>query len=424
MDVDIVNNVFVVEVSKDLLEYDHLKNTIFFENLVQNMMNFIGYLKEIESKSPYRCSLHLVLHHKQDARWLTKILQNIYVGSISKDFMEQYLYISISRLIKDFIILQSTTRNQKDPEKHLDEPERADHAGNLSKRPQGGSNSFINLYNYLLKEYHGRKRVIYLMNFRGKPALVKDDGIYKIVDDFTKVKVFEIDCAPAMKHYRISQGNIRYDNPANKKLLRELNGSAMDIDDITEATMLKNLSFSSITSRTSSIEILKQSVGVDAAGPTMLQIVNSSKRKAYFSTAFGYPRTLVVYDMQIIINLRLSSGWRMSEETDKDNIYFTFDMFDVCLLYQLKRIDHLKDEDKDVFGYFEVNLFCPLNMKETKRGICEVVRSEARVWDDNAYFCEKIRRMEDPEVLKKFIFENKARVNDLLEKIKDQKSTK
>lgn len=71
------------------------------------------------------------------------------------------------------------------------------------------------------------------MNVKAKPMVGKEEGIYKIIDDFRKIKLFEVNCAPSCSHYRTSLGNIRQNWVGNLKVVTALNGGLLHVDDLT-----------------------------------------------------------------------------------------------------------------------------------------------------------------------------------------------
>lgn len=70
------------------------------------------------------------------------------------------------------------------------------------------------------------------MNVKAKPMFIKEEGIYKIIDDFRKIKLFEINCAPSCSHYRTSLGNIRQNWVGNIKVATALNGGLLKVEDM------------------------------------------------------------------------------------------------------------------------------------------------------------------------------------------------
>ena len=90
------------------------------------------------------------------------------------------------------------------------------------------------------------------MNFRNKPVFSKDDGAYKIVDDFRKIKLFEVDCSSSARNYKSSLGNIRQSVIGNSRLVAGLNGEFMTVADLNHETFVKSQDFSCISKRLSS----------------------------------------------------------------------------------------------------------------------------------------------------------------------------
>lgn len=94
-----------------------------------------------------------------------KLLQNVNIDAINLGFMERHLQITISKLIKDLVVLSSQSRQQK--EKKIPRTTSSKSGLNLEKttlpeknwKKGNSSNMFISLYHSLLIEYPGTKKV-------------------------------------------------------------------------------------------------------------------------------------------------------------------------------------------------------------------------------------------------------------------------
>ena len=84
------------------------------------------------------------------------------------------------------------------------------------------------------------------MNIKSKAFFQKEDGIYKVIDDFRKIRLFEIDCAPSCSNFKTSLGNVRQKWVGNTRIARALNGALLVISDITEDFLIKAMDFSTI----------------------------------------------------------------------------------------------------------------------------------------------------------------------------------
>lgn len=81
------------------------------------------------------------------------------------------------------------------------------------------------------------------MNLKAKPMFPKEEGIYKIVDDFRKIKLFEVNCAPSCSHFRTSFGNIRQNWVGNIRIATALNGSLINVSDIDQNYLSEVMNF-------------------------------------------------------------------------------------------------------------------------------------------------------------------------------------
>jgi hypothetical protein len=84
------------------------------------------------------------------------------------------------------------------------------------------------------------------MNLKAKPVFQKEDGIYKVVDDFRKLRVFEVDCAASSVHFKSSLGNVRQNWVGNLRIARALNGALVRVDDLTEDFLRQAMDFESL----------------------------------------------------------------------------------------------------------------------------------------------------------------------------------
>ena len=122
--------------------------------------------------------MSIVFLHKS----IYKLAQNISIAGLSPEFMRHHVLISLTRLIKDHIVLVVSSRKEKQskmPRAHstadglkLAVQSRDDAGGKIghataSKRhgeegaakKGGGSHTFLSLYHSLLIDYPGRRRV-------------------------------------------------------------------------------------------------------------------------------------------------------------------------------------------------------------------------------------------------------------------------
>lgn len=81
------------------------------------------------------------------------------------------------------------------------------------------------------------------MNLKAKPMFQKEEGIYKIIDDFRRIKLFEVNCAPSCSHFRTSLGNIRQDWVGNIRIATALNGSLLSVSQINEEFLIESMNF-------------------------------------------------------------------------------------------------------------------------------------------------------------------------------------
>jgi hypothetical protein len=84
------------------------------------------------------------------------------------------------------------------------------------------------------------------MNLKAKPIFQKEDGIYKIIDDFTKIRIYEVDCAASCSHFKSSLGNVRQNWVGNLRIARVLNGAIIRVEDVSEDLLLNSMDFSVI----------------------------------------------------------------------------------------------------------------------------------------------------------------------------------
>lgn len=81
------------------------------------------------------------------------------------------------------------------------------------------------------------------MNLKAKPIFQKEDGIYKIVDDFRKLRLFEVDCAASCSHFKTSLGNVRQNWVGNLRIARALNGALVQSKDLTDSFLVQAMNF-------------------------------------------------------------------------------------------------------------------------------------------------------------------------------------
>lgn len=183
-----MHHIFVSELSKELLEYDHLSSSFYYENLIGYLVDIFmvslshQQLKIVQQDTKADITVSLVIFQKH----IHKLLQNICVQAINVKFMQRHLEITISRLIKDYIVLashaKSSTNAKKIPRSHSSAAGLgqliADIRGSIKSKagisammPVEGaakdsgmkrgntSNMFISLYHSLLIDYPGTKKV-------------------------------------------------------------------------------------------------------------------------------------------------------------------------------------------------------------------------------------------------------------------------
>lgn len=408
----LVNTIFIIEVSKDLLEYDHFTNNLYYENLIKQLMEVIKSLRKISDTSDYSISISLIFYNKV----LHKIMQNINVKLILEDVMKHHIHTSVTKIIKDCILINS---NLKETEHALELLESQSKSN--SKRRATVTNMFIDIYHNVMKQYHGKNRVVYFMNFRGKSMLIKDEGIYKIIDDFRKLKVFEVDCAPSMRDLKTTQGNIRFANPGNAKLVAQLGGNLLDVGSLNYHTLKEHLNFSQLAKRSAKIRSMNAYFGLSPE-VNLAELLGSQASCPQLSEVTSYEIRLQQCDTATFESLRYSCGWKKVDETADGFMYFLLDHFDCYLVYQMKRVE--METPCPGLGHWQVRLFAPANVKEAKKSAYDIIKEEAKVWDEILHLCEKLNELKELEDLKEYISSHKEPIKRLQIRVNDQKSTK
>jgi hypothetical protein len=214
----------------------------------------------------------VVLHHG-----VQKLLQNIGVQAVSLKFMAKHLEATLARLVKDHVVLAAPGKSQAGHRRVARTLSSAaglgQAAGDLRTsirsrsglhavlpaespaRPKrhGNNNMFLSLYHGLLIDYPGTRKVavshqaVYLMNVKARPMFAKEEGIYKVVEDFRKLKVFEVNCAPSCSHYRTALGSIRQPLVGNARIAAALNGGLVRVEDVDVAFLRSAIDFEPLT---------------------------------------------------------------------------------------------------------------------------------------------------------------------------------
>jgi hypothetical protein len=136
----------------------------------------------LQEERPDPLTVSVVFLHRS----IYKLLQNVKVNSLGLDSLERLLQVSLTRLIKDHVLLAGSTaargkaqlpkahsissnlnwvgQSKSVSEKKVKSPDvKADRGGDGShKRGTFNNNSFLSLYHALLIDYPGRRRVPYV----------------------------------------------------------------------------------------------------------------------------------------------------------------------------------------------------------------------------------------------------------------------
>ena len=490
-------NTFLFEISKELLEFDHLRGALYFENLVEDLVQMIADLKDIQNECPDpMISVSIVAVQKS----MKKLLLNMPVNCVSleDDFMHHYLYTNISRMIKDPVLLnlaEPTVKVTKSPFGVLTKAEGDSHKmvsfGGLDKHiheavdPSAGSpkkrqltkagtlaidasstksahsarqrhnihvKSITNVYHSALIQYTGRHKIIFVLNLRNRPGFLKGDDIYKLVDDFRKIKYFEIDCAPSSRDFRTAFGGVREMIPCNDRLAAALNGGVMCIQDLDRSTWKKLLDFSTITKP---IPLFNRSNSGPVWQPRLDEMSScvgvTSPQRGLLPDMVplpGYPKPiLTVSDFELLHQLRYSCGWKLDTSSIPSDfpqkgcknppefIRFEYHMFDVHLVQELRRIpsppakDSLTTEPNEQkvesTVSYKVTLLQPSLIKDGKHNVYDVIRTELMEWDDILELCNSLLTTSTDEELVSLVRKNTANsASNLLKQVTDQKCTK
>ncbi len=285
------------------------------------------------------------------------------------------------------------------------------------------------------------------MNFKSRPVFVKDDGVFKIIDDFRKIKMFEVDCAPSAGDYRSSFGNIRYGSSGNARLVNSLNGGFINIEDLNMDFLRKNHDFSSIMKKLAalsssslaiseapfiSMPITKQKSYETISSPVLAS--SSSRSTGQMIICPDYPLNLEVLNFNVLHELRYSCGWRLECEPLESIIRYKYELFDLNMIYEMMKVDDISpsikmdnDESKVLNrdGQYVITIYIPYSSREQKAQIYNIIKEEARVWDSIVALCYQILlKIDNFENLTSYLHPKKELVDKLIDKISDQKATK
>jgi hypothetical protein len=301
--------------------------------------------------------------------------------------------------------------------------------------------------------------VVYILNFKGKPTFLKEEGAYKIIDDFRKVRLFEVDCAVSCRNFRSSFGNIREENPGNGRLASGLGGRLMFAEELTKSELAKNMDFVAADLYTTTLASVSeqaiQQLGVKKAGTTAMMLAPLNLQPApmalepaeklsldQYVVCRDYPRLLTLTSLDLLRNLRYSCGWVQVVDPPGDlAILYSYTLFDMSLFYSLKRVStrgesfemeereigEMRAGKKDEGGTFEVRILVPPTVKdskESKRLCYEIVKDEAKSWDDIMSLCQQMVILRSVPLIKDCLLSRALVAENLIAKINDQKSTK
>jgi hypothetical protein len=267
-------------------------------------------------------------------------------------------------------------------------------------------------------------QILWLLNFKAKSIFQKEDGIYKIVDDFRKLRVFEVDCAVSVNHFKSTLGNVRQNWVGNERVTRALNGLLIKDSEITEGFLKSSMDFSPLT--------------IPLEQPIMALESDDSQGKSYDTcelavcgnrelvTCEDYPRELQVHDFGLFNSLRYSCGWKLSGQPTGSTITYVYDMLDVHMIYELVLYEKpAEDKEGQLEGIYTATIMMPSQIKDIKRQIYDTVRREARVWDDIFHLCHLIIAQFRTEWLKEYLIRHRSLVvSEFVHYLNDQKSVK
>lgn len=319
-----------------------------------------------------------------------------------------------------------------------------------------------------------------MLNIKNKAMCPRDEVAYKSVDDFRKIRTYEIDCSTSSKDFKSTERTIRNYHPGNRKFTQALNGDILSVVELTAEKMKRNMNFPELMDR---IQLEKESSShfvfdsVAAAGlekmyqqieerredtptpshsilPGLDQTqestspVNSSISKtrvlsplaashnlsSQYRLMQDYPREVVVYDFDIFNDVKYSCGWRLISQTSDSHIRYVYDRFEISMFYEMSRVKNtlagssslqepLKAQQSGMAreGKYEAKVYGGGKESSKKQ---DVISAEARVWDDILTFCFELRLLPQEAALEAYVQKKRGVCEQLLEKLKDQKSTK
>jgi hypothetical protein len=370
-----IHQVFVCEITREMLDL----NPTSFELNLDICVNFImQQMKEmrtisLETGVTFRVSVLLL------QRGLYRVIQNLKLQQLTLESTKAYILGLFNKFTKESIIVRRGTTESDTPELVFKE----------------NANILQELYHVFLMDFHGVNRIVFFLNFKNKGLPLKSVDLYKIVDDFTKLKIFEIDCLPYNKDYKTHLGAVRVINPDGIKILEFLNGGLIPLERVSKEFLRAIFSFDRVH-MTEDLEIP----------------ANSTVIKEY---------TVNIYDMDSFNAVRSSCGWKLTRSSQKQScqkcrVLFVYSLFDFRLYYECIELEGLSHS---------VKIFRSIaNWNSKDAQAYEIISEECKNLDFLLEFSWETARLIESSLLEAFLKQRKELLLRLFNFLQDQKSTK
>lgn len=258
--------IFGVNVEKECLEFDHINNHHCYLNALVSMRQILELCKE-RTSSRFILSIYFLTVTKNIPYLIEVDFSDLDLEDLLSDFKSYFQMMININVIH----------------------------GLLQKKKRKSSNFFYSLYTETIIKLNGRKRIVFVLKSSLDSIISKEKkNVVKLIDDFTKLKVYQINYANFKFDYRVDLGKI---------ILQKKND--LDLDLVNGTFLVDTNNLKTALAGFDSLESKYE--------------VHTDMEISYYSPNAITSYHLETIDLDKLRKLRLSQGWHQIK--DQDNIF-------------------------------------------------------------------------------------------------------